>query len=113
MPSFLTFSGKRLKQRSSLSVYSKTLKIVDDTPQNAYELTGPILSGNAVTLPDSGTYDSNELQLKLNGIDLTYLLDYNYVGSGPARTQVSFTFTLSGTRANPDVLDFFINQELS
>lgn len=70
-----------------------------------YDVPSTITTGSAVTLPASKTYDSAELEVYLNGQRLTYLLDYNYVGSSP-RTQVSFTFDLLGT----DVIRFRIDR---
>jgi hypothetical protein len=58
-----------------------------------YAVEGTITTGTPVTLPASGTYDSAELEVTLNGQRLEPVFDYNYVGSVP-RTQVSFTFDL-------------------
>lgn len=52
-----------------------------------------ITTGTSVTLPASGTYNSAELEVYLNGQRLAVTEDYTYVGS-PARTQVQFTFDL-------------------
>ena len=52
-----------------------------------------ITTGTPVTLPASGTYDSQELEVYLNGQVLDDVADYNFVGSVP-RTQVAFTFQL-------------------
>jgi hypothetical protein len=52
-----------------------------------------ITTGTPVTLPASGTYDSQELEVYLNGQVLDDVVDYNFEGS-PPRTQVSFTFDL-------------------
>jgi hypothetical protein len=52
-----------------------------------------ITAGTSVTLPASGTYNSAELEVYLNGQRLAVTEDYAYVGS-PARTQVQFTFDL-------------------
>lgn len=58
-----------------------------------YAVNSTITTGTPVTLPASGTYDSAELQVYLNGVRLTPTEDYTYVGTVP-RTQVSFTFDL-------------------
>lgn len=55
---------------------------------------GGLTTGVALTLPSSQTYDSSELEVYLNNVRLTPILDYNYVGGSPPRTQVSFTFDL-------------------
>ena len=108
MPKYVTYVGKQPQlQNFEDNVYRSTLLIVDDAPQNSNELQGTITSGTSVTLTDSGTYSGNELNIKLNGIDLVPLRDYNYVGSGSAKTQVSFTFDLIGTRSHPDVVEFY------
>lgn len=109
MATFVTLVGKKPKLSSTgSSVYREEILIVDDTPQNAQELTGPIASSTAITLPSSQTYSGDELQVKLNGLDLVPLRDYNFVGAGPSRTQISMTFTLDGSRADPDVLEFYL-----
>ena len=57
------------------------------------DVASPISTGTAVTLPNSGSYTSSELEVYLNGIRIDNVLDFNYVGSG-TRTQISFTFDL-------------------
>lgn len=52
-----------------------------------------ITTGTPVTLPASGTYDSQELEVYLNGQVLDDVADYNFVGIVP-RSQVAFTFQL-------------------
>ena len=66
-----------------------TIDIYDET----YDILSTITSGTYVTLPNSGNYSGDELEVYLNGIRLDLTLDYNYVGVVP-RTQVSFTFDL-------------------
>lgn len=83
----------------------KFLRIVSGVPRS-FEETGSvtiynevlsvgttITAGTNVTLPASGTYTSEELEVYLNGQRLSVSEDYNYVGS-PPRTQVAFTFDL-------------------
>ena len=53
-----------------------------------------ITSGTNVTLPSSGTYTGNELEIYYNGQRLEDVVDYVWVGS-PPRTQVYFTFDLN------------------
>ena len=69
-------------EASSVSIYDKEVKI------NATLTTGVPLS-----LPESGTYNSDELEVYLNGQRLDSVIDYNYHGTIP-RTAVSFTFDL-------------------
>jgi hypothetical protein len=52
-----------------------------------------ITAGTSVTLPASGTYTSDELEIYLNGQRMFVVDDYTLVGS-PPRTQVQFTFDL-------------------
>lgn len=56
----------------------------DDTYSVVVDVAGPSL----VTLPSSGTYDSDELIVELNGQALRPTEDYTFAGS-PPRTQVS------------------------
>lgn len=61
--------------------------------EETYSVNSTITTGTPITLPASGTYNSDDLEVYLNGQKLDSLVDYNYVGSVP-RTQVSFTFDL-------------------
>lgn len=65
--------------------------------QNSTIGGGGLTTGTPLTLPSSQTYDSSELEVYLNNVRLTPVLDYNYVGASPPRTQVSFTFDLLAT----------------
>ena len=77
-----------------------TLKIVDGIPTastssfNYYDeyvtLGAPITSGTNITLPASGTYTGDDLEVYLNNIRQTDVLDYTWQGS-PPRTQIQFT----------------------
>lgn len=58
-----------------------------------YSVGSKITTGTSVTLPNSGTYDSANLEVYLNGQRLAVTEDYTYV-STPPRTQVQFTFDL-------------------
>ncbi len=51
-----------------------------------------------LTLPNSGTYASNELRVELNGQLLIPVEDYTFLGVAP-RTQISYLFeTKNGDR---------------
>lgn len=76
----------------AITIYDESITIVASSP-GANELVGPIVTGTPVTLPSSKTYDSNELEVYINGQRIEDVFDYNLVGS-PPRTQVSFTFDL-------------------
>jgi len=75
---------------SSVTIYDESLTVVSGTP-GAGEIQGPISAGTPITLPDSQTYTSEELEVRLNNIRGDVVSDYNYEGSGD-RTQISFTF---------------------
>lgn len=53
-----------------------------------------LTTGSPLSLPSSQTYNSGELEVYLNNVRLTPILDYNYVGASAPRTQVVFTFDL-------------------
>lgn len=75
------------------TIYLQPLDVVA-SGAGANQINGPVIAGTAVTLPASGTYTSDELIVTFNGQYLDPTFDYNYVGGGPTRTQVSFTFDL-------------------
>jgi hypothetical protein len=85
--------ARSFEEAGATTIYDETLTVVSGSP-GAGEITGPIVTGTNVTLPESGTYEGDELRIELNGQDLHSLLDYNYVGAGPTRTQVAFTFDI-------------------
>ena len=64
---------------------------------NAYDAVlsvgSTITTGTSITLPASETYNSDELEVYLNGVRLESVEDYNYVAS-PPRTQIQMTFDL-------------------
>jgi hypothetical protein len=75
------------------AIYDEYLLVVSGSPSNGNEITGPILAGTNITLPNSGQYSGDELLVDLNGQTCENGLDFNYVGS-PPRTQIAFTFDL-------------------
>lgn len=60
-------------------------------------LGSTVSTGVSVTLPSSGSYLDSDLEIYLNGFRLEPVTDYTYVGAGPSRTQVQFTFDLVAT----------------
>ena len=81
-----------------LRIHNGVLRSFDETASptiydETYNVTSTITSGTPVTLPASGTYDSDELLVYLNGQRLAAADDYTYIGT-PPRTQVAFTFDL-------------------
>jgi hypothetical protein len=96
MASFITvISGIPTLQTESAAatIYNETLTVVSGTP-GTNEVQGPVTTGTAVTLPQSGTYTQDELEIRLNGVRLEEVVDYQIIGASPPRTQVQFTFDL-------------------
>lgn len=73
-----------------------------------YEVTETITAGTAVSLPDNKEYNSDELQVWINGQRASSNYDYSFVGSIP-RTQVSFSEDLQ----NGDKIRFYISRNYS
>jgi len=85
---------------------AKTLQLINGVPRSVdtavadlYDATyvvggGGITTGTSITLPNSETYSDEELFVHLNNILQETVLDYNYVGGSPPRTQIQFTFDL-------------------
>ena len=70
------------------------LVVVNPAIYDATETIGStITSGTAHTLPSSGTYQGDELEIYFNGIPLDPTTDYSSVGSG-TKTQITFSFDL-------------------
>lgn len=93
----------RLQNVSDLpTIYEDTLTVVSGSPGSGEIQTNdtdsngdPVVNtGTSITLPNSQTYSGDELNVFLNGKNMTHLIDYNFVGAGPNRTQISFTFDL-------------------
>jgi len=97
---------------------AKKLALVSGVPRMVDESASPtiydetwavnsnISTGTPITLPNSGTYTSEELEIRLNGVRMDSGIDYNFVGS-PPRTQVAFTFDLID---GEDTLNFRIDR---
>lgn len=96
--------ARSFDESASLTIYDQPLTVVA-SGAGANQINGPVTSGTSVTLPSSGTYVGEELEIRLNGMRLEALYDYNYVGTG-SKTQVSFTFNLSVG----DRLDFRVDR---
>lgn len=91
----------------------KFLRLVNGIPRSIAEGSAPIYdesvnisvtvtAGTPYTLPNSGDYEGEELEIFLNGQVLDSGEDFTFEGAGPTRTQVSFTFDLLA----PDRLRF-------
>ena len=65
------------------------LLVVLGAPGNVNEITGPIVSSTAITLPNSLTYESGTLEITLNGQTIVPVTGWNEIGSG-SMTQISF-----------------------
>lgn len=83
---------RSFNESGSTPIYDESLEVVA-SPVGPNEIAGPITSGTPVTLPNSGTYSNDDLEIFLNGQKLDDVFDYTFVGTIP-RTQVSFTFEL-------------------
>ncbi len=83
----------------------KFLRLIGGLPRQADEgsasaiydesvtIASPVTTGDDYTLPNSGSYEGEELEIFLDGQVLDSGVDYNFVGSG-VKTQVEFTFDL-------------------
>lgn len=86
-----------------LALISGIPRMVDEsaTPpiyDESVDLVATLTAGTNYTLPNSGTYEGEELEIMLDGQVMDSGSDYNFVGSG-VKTQVAFTFNLlSGDR---------------
>jgi hypothetical protein len=78
---------------SAPAIYDQPLTVVV-SGAGANQINGPVTTGASVTLPASGTYTGQEMQIYLNGDRMEPVFDYTYVGSGSGKTQVQFTFDL-------------------
>lgn len=70
-----------------------------------WTLASPVTSGTAITLPNSGSYIGEEIEVFVNNIPQDSYVDFNFVGTG-TRTQISFTYPLR----TGDVLRVRINK---
>jgi hypothetical protein len=85
---------------------AKKLALVNGIPRMVDESASPTIYDESVTLasnlstgvnytlPASGTYEGEEIEVYLDGQVLDSGADFNFVGAGPTRTQVVFTFDL-------------------
>lgn len=76
---------------------------VDINPLTIYDeviaVGATITTGTNITLPGGQTYNDIDLEIYLNGQLMEDVIDYNYVGALPPRTQIQMTFDLvSGDR---------------
>lgn len=85
MSNFLRISNgyARLLSENSITIYDESVILASN-----------VTSGSNYTLPNSGSYTGEELEIMLDGQVLDSGSDYSFVGAGPTRTQVSFTFDL-------------------
>lgn len=84
---------------------AKKLALVNGVPRMVEESASPVIydesitlasalsTGTPVTLPNSKTYEDDELEVYLNGQRMEVAIDFTYEGTIP-RTQISFTFDL-------------------
>lgn len=86
---------RMVDEAAAPAIYDSNIWVISDSDVESdhYRKASNMQSGDNVTLPDSGTYEGEELEIRLNGQRLRYLQDYIYVGSG-TKTQVSFNFDM-------------------
>lgn len=97
----------------------KALQIIDGIARQAnvsliasiydetYTVPGGGLSpGSTITLPSSGNYKSSELRVFRGGQFWEPTIDYDYVGAGPTRTQITIVDELTAG----ELIRFRINQ---
>jgi hypothetical protein len=82
-----------------LALVSGIPRMVDESASptiydESVTLTSNLSTGVNYTLPASGTYEGEEIEVYLDGQVLDSGSDFNFVGAGPTRTQVVFTFDL-------------------
>jgi len=87
---------KMIDESATPPIYDEYIDVVSSGAVGSHELNGPIDAGTPITLPNSGTYISEELEVYIGGQRLEDFVDYNYVGAG-TRTQISMTFDLEVT----------------
>lgn len=86
MSNFLRISNgyaRLLAEAGNTTIYDESVTLASN-----------VTSGSNYTLPNSGSYQGEELEIMLDGQVLDSGADYSFVGAGPTRTQVSFTFDL-------------------
>ena len=71
------------------------------------EIQGPIASGVLITLPEAQSYEDGELEVFFNGKPMEELIDFNIIGAGPTRTQISFTFDIQ----NDDIIRLKVDKK--
>lgn len=74
---------RMVDESASPTIYDESLDIIS-----------PVASGSPVTLPNSGFYSGDELEIYLNGQVLDSGADFSFVGTGDNKTQVTFGFEL-------------------
>lgn len=73
-------------------IYDDYLTVVSSGASGANEINlADAEAGDNITLPNSGSYEGDDLEVYLNGNLLDVVFDYNYVGTG-TRTQITLTF---------------------
>ena len=97
MTKFLTLVNgvpRMVEESGTPAIYDDFIDIVASgaTPPNELN-EASVTTGTPITLPNSGTYEGDELEVYFNGNRMEDVVDYNYEGAG-TRTQISFTFDL-------------------
>lgn len=86
---------RQVEESGTPTIYDDHLVVVESGASGPNEINvADAETGDPITLPNSGTYEANELEVYLNGNRIEDVVDYNWLGSG-TRTQVAFTFDLA------------------
>jgi len=82
------------EESSAPTIYDEHIDVVASGASGDNQINeASATTGSPITLPNSGTYEGQELEVYINGNRVEDVVDYNFVGSG-TKTQVSFTFDL-------------------
>ncbi len=85
---------RMVDESSAPTIYDDYLTVVASGASGSNEINeADAETGDNITLPNSGSYEADELEVYLNTNRMHDVFDYNYVGSG-TRTQITMTFGL-------------------
>ena len=77
---------------STVTIFDSFYSVVASGASGAHQINeSQVTNGTAFSLPESGSFTGNELQVWLNGALIMVSESYSYVGSG-TMTQISLSF---------------------
>lgn len=85
---------RMIDESGTPTIYDESLNVVASGAGAGEIDEADAETGDPITLPSAQTYEALELEVWLNNFRMEDIADYNYVGAGPARTQIAFTFDL-------------------